>query len=189
MGNNRLKLVGQRFNKLLVIKDLGNVYTDKKVNSSWLCRCDCGKEVILTSAHIKTTKSCGCIKHQKSSRNTGYEEISGGYLCHVKHHALKRGLEYNISSEDAWLQFVKQDYKCVFSGIRLIHKKYIGIKNSRGVYNSGEWNASLDRIDNKYGYIKNNIQWIHKDIQKIRWDYSIEEFLYWCKLVSENSNV
>lgn len=189
MGNNRLELVGKKFHKLLVIKDLGNIIIRNKPKSRWLCLCDCGREVILTSLHIKTTKSCGCLKHQKSRQNIGFEEISGGYLCHVKHHAINRGLEYNISSQDAWNQFVKQNYRCVFSGIRLIHKKYIKTKNHKSIYNDGDWNASLDRINNDFGYTIDNIQWIHKDIQKIRWDYDIDEFLYWCKLVAENADV
>ena len=51
-------MIGKRFGKLLVI-----AYAKKNNgHHMWLCRCDCGKEVIkrgsnLTSGH---TKSCGC---------------------------------------------------------------------------------------------------------------------------------
>ena len=61
----RLDLVGKKFGKLTVIKDLGDAYRDKRKKhkaSYWLCKCDCGKEhktkgSALTAGQIK---SCGC---------------------------------------------------------------------------------------------------------------------------------
>ena len=51
-------MIGKRFGKLLVI----DFAPKRKNHSMWLCRCDCGREVVkrgsnLTSGH---TKSCGC---------------------------------------------------------------------------------------------------------------------------------
>lgn len=51
-------MIGQRFGKLLVIDYAGK----RNGHQMWLCKCDCGAEVIkrgsnLTSGH---TKSCGC---------------------------------------------------------------------------------------------------------------------------------
>lgn len=57
--------IGQRFGKLVVIKDLG--YRKEKSrdkNERWvLCQCDCGntKEVDTNSLHVGRVHSCGCL--------------------------------------------------------------------------------------------------------------------------------
>lgn len=59
---NYQNLTGQRFGKLVVIKDLGS---DIKPGSHvWLCKCDCGNTVEVITDLLKngSTKSCGCIK-------------------------------------------------------------------------------------------------------------------------------
>jgi hypothetical protein len=52
-------LTGKRFGKLIVIKHLGFI---KKNRSIWLCKCDCGKEKIVSTDNLTshTTVSCGC---------------------------------------------------------------------------------------------------------------------------------
>lgn len=49
--------------------------------------------------------------------------------------------------------------------------------------------ASLDRIDSSKGYLENNVQWVHKDINWMKQDYSHEEFLQYCKLIYENKKL
>ena len=55
----RLKLKGQRFGKLKVIKEL----PAENYESKWLCKCDCGNEKIATGWLLTNgaIKSCGCI--------------------------------------------------------------------------------------------------------------------------------
>jgi len=55
-----MDLTGQRFNRLTPIRCVGK---NKWGQSFWLCRCDCGKEKIVSSANLKSeeTKSCGCL--------------------------------------------------------------------------------------------------------------------------------
>lgn len=60
MGRPKLKLSGERFGRLLVLKKVG---VNPQGNSMWECLCDCGKLVIVNSQRLKTgkTKSCGCL--------------------------------------------------------------------------------------------------------------------------------
>lgn len=60
-----IDLSGRVFGKLTVIEYCGN---DKWRVSKWLCLCDCGKKIILTSNHLKSgsTKSCGCLRKEKT---------------------------------------------------------------------------------------------------------------------------
>ena len=52
-------LTGKRFGKLTVIK---RVHNEKNKHARWLCKCDCGNEVVVQSQSLKkSTKSCGCL--------------------------------------------------------------------------------------------------------------------------------
>ena len=54
-------LRGKRFGRLMVISDIGRT-NDRHV--LWLCRCDCGKCVNVSSRDLISghTKSCGCLQ-------------------------------------------------------------------------------------------------------------------------------
>lgn len=56
----RKDLLGQRFGRLVVIKELETRYHS---SINWLCKCDCGKTKEVPSARLihGKTKSCGCF--------------------------------------------------------------------------------------------------------------------------------
>lgn len=62
-------IIGNRYGKLVVTKDLGMIDGRHK----YLCRCDCGKDHIVQRGHLITgdTKSCGCDKFGHSNRTHG----------------------------------------------------------------------------------------------------------------------
>jgi hypothetical protein len=56
----RMNIAGQRFGRLIVM----SFFDVSNTNSRWVCRCDCGNEIITTGNGLKTgkTRSCGCLK-------------------------------------------------------------------------------------------------------------------------------
>ena len=54
-------LIGQRFGKLLVIKDSGQ--RTESGNVIWECLCDCGNIVYVSTSNLQngSVRSCGCI--------------------------------------------------------------------------------------------------------------------------------
>lgn len=62
----RANLVGKRFERLTVIR-LG--YCGPNYQWHWDCRCDCGAELAVSAASLKSgnTKSCGCLKVEKAA--------------------------------------------------------------------------------------------------------------------------
>ena len=59
-----IDITGQRFGKLTVIKLVG---TDKRGATKWLCKCDCGNEIIAYKTNLMKpnhTTSCGCYKRE-----------------------------------------------------------------------------------------------------------------------------
>jgi len=76
-----IDLTGKIFGKLIVIK---YIETDKRGNSRWLCRCECGNKKIIYRQHLinGNTRSCGCLRngivrnfqhgHSKKGKNQKY---------------------------------------------------------------------------------------------------------------------
>lgn len=58
-------ITGQRFTRLTVIKATNK--RDRQGNVLFLCRCDCGNEILTRSYSLTSgiTKSCGCYKREK----------------------------------------------------------------------------------------------------------------------------
>ena len=57
-GARRLDLTGQRFGQLTVLAPADSVGS----MTAWRCRCDCGKETVVMTGHLRDghTTSCGC---------------------------------------------------------------------------------------------------------------------------------
>lgn len=74
-NSSRLKdLTGQRFGRLTVIKRAEN----KGNKTMWLCKCDCGNEVISEGSSLKNgdTKSCGCLRREKTGKRY-FKDLTG----------------------------------------------------------------------------------------------------------------
>lgn len=62
-----IDLTGKRFGRLLVLRRVGI----KNSSATWLCRCDCGREVEVKAVAMlhKGTVSCGCNRREKMRGN------------------------------------------------------------------------------------------------------------------------
>lgn len=63
----RIDLIGKKFGRLTVIKRAENtVLPCGQTKTRWLCRCDCGNEIITQGYSLKNghTKSCGCLNRE-----------------------------------------------------------------------------------------------------------------------------
>jgi len=64
---NRHDIVGQRFERLVVLADSGKRGRDGGVY--WVCQCDCGKDALVAGSQLRggRTRSCGCLAAEQSS--------------------------------------------------------------------------------------------------------------------------
>lgn len=115
------------------------------------------------------------------ARFKGCGEISGYHICCVKNNAKRTKREFNLTAEYLWNLFLKQNRKCYFSGVILTFPP-INMKVDRKTLNT----ASIDRIDCSKGYIEGNVRWVHKNINRMRSDFTDEEFIEFCRLVTIN---
>jgi hypothetical protein len=169
-------MIGKTFGLLTVESEIQKKSpTDKRYRTHYACRCSCGARRITTKFHLTSghLKSCGCLKKLCNTRSKtwkGCGDISGKYWSNLKHHANLRQLKFNITIEEAWSLFEKQSKRCALSGVELSFKFRDNIP---------EGTASLDRIDSTKGYEINNVQWIHKDINWMKNNFSQTQFLDW----------
>ena len=65
-NKRNIDLVGHRFGRLVVL-------SRSTTSAKWVCRCDCGNLVEVTTTHLKTghTKSCGCLQKDITSEVRG----------------------------------------------------------------------------------------------------------------------
>lgn len=178
--------IGDKIGKLTVVKKIGR---KGKISMYWECLCDCGnnKTIILSSCSIrnKKPKSCGCSKNpigKMHYKYSGYEDMPGKFFYRIKQNAKARNIEFRITKKQIWDLFKQQNSKCALSGIDLC----FGV-NSKFKEKKIECTASLDRIDNTKGYLKDNIQWIHKDINIMKLTHSQEYLIKICKMVANNN--
>ena len=59
--SNLIDLTGKKFGLLTVINQAPSVYTDDKIKTMWLCKCDCGAYKDVPSIYLrkKDIKTCG----------------------------------------------------------------------------------------------------------------------------------
>jgi hypothetical protein len=49
--------------------------------------------------------------------------------------------------------------------------------------------ASLDRIDNRYGYLQTNVQWVHRYVNFMKVDLPESEFVRFCSSISDHMRI
>lgn len=118
-------------------------------------------------------------KPNKTTKKFG--DIHKSYIYLLKNRAKIKNLEFDLDGEYLWSLFIKQNRKCALSGITLVFPKAWGAKSKTKI------TASLDRIDSKLGYVKGNVQWVHKTINMMKMDMTDQDFIYLCKQVANNS--
>lgn len=72
-GRKAVDMAGMRFGRLTVIKRAEDYVCSNNKHPRWLCKCDCGKEIVVISGSIKrgNTKSCGCLRKEIAKQRWG----------------------------------------------------------------------------------------------------------------------
>lgn len=186
MSGKFFNLTGKKFGALTVLERSG--VNDKNNRVQWVCLCDCGNTCLAVTHYLNSgkTTSCGCRINNKGSKSaiwTGYEEIAGTVWGHIINGANHRNISFDLTIEDAWELFLNQERKCALTNLPLsFSKTQMKFGNDSRSYRT----ASLDRKDSKLGYIKENVQWLHKDINLMKNKFDETYFINMCKLIVKN---
>ena len=157
-------LIGQKFGRLTVI---GKVPKEKRKNPqyAWMCKCDCGNEVISTANKLTHSiqVSCGCQKAERISNLNRKYKNTNKHLYSVYKAMINRCVDEKdpsyknyggrgITVCDEWLN----DFDA-FSEWALLNGY---------VMDAPQGQYTLDRVDNNKNYSPDNCRWVAMSVQQ-----------------------
>jgi GTP cyclohydrolase II len=167
-------LQNEKFGKLLV-RNKHHV-EEKSGDIFWECECDCG-QILVTRARnllrVRGSRSCGCKKTR-----VPWKIIPQFIWGSIESKANVRNIPFKISREFAERLFEKQGGRCALSGTK--------IEFAQKRRDFGLTTASLDRIDSSKAYLEDNVQWVHKVINKMKHNLETRLFVEMCKMVAKH---
>lgn len=186
-------LTGQRFGRLMVVKiadksEWKSLYGKKRV--SWICKCDCGNQVIKRThdlCYSKCSPSCGCISKEKQHfackspiHRTWDTMLMRCYNKNRVQYYLYGGRGIKVC--DDWLGSNPKGFSNFYDWAMNNGYKEEKLPNGRN-----KW--TLDRIDSDKDYCPENCRWVtnaeqqrNKRINKeFEYDGITKTMLSWCQ--------
>lgn len=170
-------LTGQRFGKLIAIRDIGSKQEGKRKFRWWLCQCDCGEFAEIRAGHLTGGQtSCGClqISHPLPKGESAFNSL----YCTYQQNAKKRNRSFELNKKQ--FRNLTQE-SCSYCGSEpsgIIEKKR---QNGIYVYNG------IDRIDNTKGYTSDNCVSCCKMCNLMKRGLTVKEFLDHVKKITMSS--
>lgn len=151
----KINMLGERSGRLTVIAESPN---SKKGEGMWLCKCECGNEVIALghALRIKRKQSCGCLLAESNVKRLKTHGMAGTRVYRSWQHMKERC--DSIESKD---------YKNYGGrGIRYCEQwKSFESFYEWSMNNGYSDSLSIDRIDNDGNYEPSNCRWSTRQVQ------------------------
>lgn len=181
----RMKLTeweGRRFTRLIVVGYVNH----HRSQGLWLCRCDCGRELVVRGSNLitKNTKSCGCLAKEVQitlGKNLPRRILPLGHaqknsvLALYKCRAKRKGYDWNLT-EEQFENLVSGE--CHYCGDIPANKACRVGSNGAFIYNG------IDRLDNSKGYECDNVVSCCKICNFAKNDMNYGEFMTWIARVT-----
>lgn len=145
-------LVGQEFNRLVVVEYLG---VGKHRKHYWRCVCDCGNQIRLPTSSLTSntpTKSCGCLRKETLKVNRA-EPTKHGLHKH-KLYAVYRQMRQRCENPKSqrWKYYGGKGVKVEWENFQSFYDWAYSCGYQEGL--------SIDRVDNDKNYCPENCRWI-----------------------------
>jgi hypothetical protein len=171
-------IAGQKFGRLTVVEFSHFVGVKPGRKPHWKCLCDCGRETIVYTGHLKSghTQSCGCF-YIKDTLGHLQNSVYLSYRAGAK----VRGFSFSLSREEL-VSISQQD--CSYCGQAPSNNK--AYTYSTGAVCSFRYNG-VDRVDNTGGYSLDNCVPCCFQCNRAKMNQTAEEFIAHCKLVASRN--
>ena len=101
--------------------------------------------------------------------------MRAAHMRNIEQSAKRRDLRLFVSIEFLWELYEQQERQCALSGLPIAFGR---------VHYPHETTASLDRIDSNLEYTPQNVQWVHKAINRLKHKLEQGYFIALCKAVA-----
>jgi hypothetical protein len=183
-------LTGKRFGSWTVVQR-GDHKGREHVRPRWLCRCKCGHEQWILPGELVAGRTTGCractradgmrrlteLNQAKARKWADIPGLRSRQWKNIETGARVRGIKLEVTPEQLWDLYLDQKGMCALTGQP--------ITLARGKEN---YTASLDRKDPEGDYTIDNVQWVHKDLNRMKWTMDQATFIQTCKQVIEHYN-
>lgn len=157
----RLKLIGEVYGRLTVLRDAGTVRSAKGRARMLVCLCSCGEETIARLSDLRSggSKSCGCLRRElKSARDEAQRK-----------NCFSHQPEYG-----SWAAMMNRCYNPAFQ-----HYRYYG---GRGITVCDSWKNSFQEFLRQMGPRPSNVHTLGRinndgnyDSENVVWETRIEQ--------------
>lgn len=141
--SSRKDLTGMRFGKWTALSYLG--YASPGKQTRWLCRCDCGREIAVSTQSLteNRSKQCRSCSRQLKEGEASFNSLLQRYQISAR----RRDINFDLT-KDQFMQITSRN--CYYCGISPIQSHHAPSTNGAYLYNG------IDRVNNAIGYELNN---------------------------------
>lgn len=150
-------ITGKKFHRLTAIKRVGS---NKEGRAIWLCKCDCGKEIVVSGVLLRNgaVKSCGCLQLEKLAKAVKKHGLTNHRLYNIYTHIKQRCNNPNCK------QYIWYGAK----GIKIYSEwnKNFETFYEWSINNGYQDDLTIDRIDVNGNYEPANCRWVDMKVQQ-----------------------
>ena len=174
--------------RLMTEEDVRRMYVDERMSiteiAAYYDTIYCGTLIkAMREWGIETSRADGSLRRSQIKRwgkQDKNSQLCSAYLRRIKSRAKRKGLDYDIDANFIVDLYKKQNGRCALSGLDISLPK-TNRENTNHLYT-----ATVDKIDPINGYTRDNVQLLHKDINRMKYTHSKGYLLELCELIVKN---